>query len=213
MKNSKIGRVAAALLVGSAALFGIVAWRGNGIANAGKPAVISSEAPRAPSPQAALPTHHAPTTPTRLPKPVAAPAEPTDALPPVEEPDPNDLRQFPAGRRYDLDERIAAEPPDEQWRDEMAKTIDKTIATWPNAKVLLSQCGQTICRMDFSSSAAGTTTEQVMNAVYHLQEIPGELVLEGDERSDPPTITAYFTRSGGIHLNKPQPRPSTPTPR
>jgi hypothetical protein len=98
-----------------------------------------------------------------------APSEQTDALPPVEEPDPRDLRQFPLGRHHDLDERIAAEPRDEQWRAEMAKAIDERIASWPDARVLMSQCGQTICRMEFSSSAAGTTTEQVMNAVYQMR--------------------------------------------
>jgi hypothetical protein len=46
-----------------------------------------------------------------------------------------------------------------------------------------------------------------------MSDIHGELMMEGDERSDPPTITAYFTRRGDIHLNKPQPRPSNPTQR
>ena len=45
-----------------------------------------------------------------------------------------------------------------------------------------------------------------MNAVNQMQDIRGELMIEADERSDPPTATAYFTRRGDIHLNNKQPR-------
>jgi hypothetical protein len=212
MKNAKIGFVGA-LLVASAALLGVVAWRGDGIANASKAPVTYAQAPRLSSLKTLAPAHYVSATTIRLPESVAASSEAPSALPPVEEPDWRDLRHFPLGRRHDLDERIAAEAPDETWRGEMVTAIDEKIASWPNAKVLMSQCGQTLCRMEFSASAVGKTTEEVMSAVYNMSDIHGELMMEGDERSDPPTITAYFTRRGDIHLNKPQPRPSNPTQR